>query len=76
MSDIFDKRGLRRVINVSGTETPFGAAPVRPEVVTAINEIVPHSVLMRELQSAASEVIASATGPKQGASPAAPQPAS
>ena len=56
MSDIFDKRGLRRVINVSGTETPFGAAPVRPEVITAINEIVPHSVLMRELQSAASAV--------------------
>ena len=66
MSDIFDKRGLRRVINVSGTETPFGAAPVRPEVIKAINEIVPHSVLMRELQSAASEVIARATGAEAG----------
>ena len=66
MSDIFDKRGLRRVINVSGTETPFGAAPVRPEVVAAITEIVPHSVLMRELQSAASEVIARATGAEAG----------
>lgn len=66
MSDIFDKRGLRRVINVSGTETPFGAAPVRPEVVAAINEIVPHSVLMHELQSAASEVIARATGAEAG----------
>ena len=31
MPDIFDKRGLRRVINVSGTETPFGAVPVRPK---------------------------------------------
>ena len=66
MSDIFDKHGLRRVINVSGTETPFGAAPVRPEVISAINEIVPHSVLMRELQSAASEVIARATGAEAG----------
>ena len=66
MPDIFDKRGLRRVINVSGTETPFGAVPVRPEVIAAINEIVPHSVLMRELQSAASEVIARATGAEAG----------
>ena len=66
MTDIFDKRGLRRVINVSGTETPFGASPVRPEVIAAINEIVPHSVLMRELQSAASEVISRATGAEAG----------
>ena len=66
MPDIFDRRGLRRVINVSGTETPFGAVPVRAEVIAAINEIVPHSVLMRELQSAASEVIARATGAEAG----------
>ena len=66
MTDIFGKRGLRRVINVSGTETPFGAAPVRAEVIAAITEIVPHSVLMRELQSAASEVIARATGAEAG----------
>jgi hypothetical protein len=45
---------------------------VRPEVVTAINEIVPHSVLMRELQSAASEVIARATG-AEAVRPDAPQ---
>lgn len=66
MTDIFDRLGLRRVINVSGTETPFGASPVRPEVVAAISEIIPHSVLMRELQSAASEVIARAAGTEAG----------
>ncbi|HVE48167.1 MAG TPA: aminotransferase class V-fold PLP-dependent enzyme [Casimicrobiaceae bacterium] len=66
MTDIFDKLGLRRVINVSGTETPFGASPVRPEVIAAISEIIPQSVLMRELQSAASEVIARATGTEAG----------
>ena len=66
MTDIFDRLALRRVINVSGTETPFGASPVRPEVIAAITEIVPHSVLMRELQSAASEVIARATGAEAG----------
>ena len=54
------------MINVSGTETPFGASPVRPEVLAAISGIIPHSVLMRELQSAASEVIASATGSEAG----------
>ena len=66
MTDIFDRLGLRRVINVSGTETPFGASPVRPEVIAAITEITPHSVLMRELQSAASEVIARAAGTEAG----------
>ena len=35
-------------------------------MIAAINEIVPHSVLMRELQSAASEVIARATGAEAG----------
>ena len=66
MADLFHQLALRRVINVSGTETPFGASPVRPEVVAAITEIIPHSVLMRELQSAASEVIARATGAEAG----------
>ena len=28
--DIFERYGLRRIVNVSGTETPYGASPVRP----------------------------------------------
>lgn len=64
--DIFERYGLRRIINVSGTETPYGASPVRPEVIEAVREILPHSVLMAELQSAASQVVARAFGCEAG----------
>jgi D-glucosaminate-6-phosphate ammonia-lyase len=66
MSDIFSRLGLRRVINVSGTETPLGAAPVCPEVMDAVVNLVPHSVYMAELQSAACATIARATGAEAG----------
>src|SRR4051812_24009896 len=35
---VFERLDLRRVINASGTETPYGAAPVRPEVIAAVAE--------------------------------------
>jgi L-seryl-tRNA(Ser) seleniumtransferase len=64
--DIFAKYQLRRVINCSGTETPYGGSPVRPEVVEAIASLVPHSVFMSELQLAASRAIVRATGSESG----------
>jgi L-seryl-tRNA(Ser) seleniumtransferase len=66
MTDPFARYGLRRVINVSGTETPYGASPVREEVIEAVRSLVPHSVLMTELQAAASKVIAGALGSEAG----------
>ena len=66
MTDIFAKYGLRRIINCSGTETVKGASPVAPEVVEAIAALIPFSVEMAELQSAASQVIARATGAEAG----------
>lgn len=66
MSEIFQRYGLRRVINVSGTETAHGASPVADEVITAVTEILPHSVEMIELQRAASSVIARVTGAEAG----------
>jgi L-seryl-tRNA(Ser) seleniumtransferase len=60
MSDLFVRYGLRRVINVSGTETPYGASPVRDEVIEAVRSLVPHSVYMTDLQQAASRTISSA----------------
>lgn len=65
-NDIFGRFGLRRVINVSGTETPYGASPVREEVLQAVLQLVPHSVMMHELQTAASATIARATGAEAG----------
>ena len=53
-------------LNVSGTETVFGASPVAQEVIEAIAGILPHSVDMAELQGVASGVIAEATGAEAG----------
>lgn len=66
MADLFERYGLKRILNVSGTETVRGAAPVCPEVIEAVGALVPHSVEMAELQSVASEVIAEAYGTDAG----------
>lgn len=66
MANVFERLGIRAVVNASGTETPYGASRVRPEVVQAISELIPHSVLMAELQAAASEVIARVMGSEAG----------
>lgn len=63
---IFDRLGLTPLINVSGTETPYGAAPAHADVIESACEILPHSVNMLELQRAASETIARATGSEAG----------
>ena len=33
---VFERLGLRRIVNVSGTETTKGASPVCPEVIAAV----------------------------------------
>jgi L-seryl-tRNA(Ser) seleniumtransferase len=63
---LFERLGLRRIVNVSGTETTKGASPVCPEVVAAVSDLVPHSVEMAELQSVASATIARAMGTEAG----------
>lgn len=66
MTDIFQRLRLHRVINVSGTETERGGAPVCQEALTAVSELCPHSVQMLELQAAASRAIARAYGCEAG----------
>lgn len=66
MADPFERYGLKRIVGVSGTETVRGAAPVAPEVIAAVSDLVPHLVEMAELQSVASEVIAEAYGTEAG----------
>jgi uncharacterized pyridoxal phosphate-dependent enzyme len=66
MADLFERYGLKRIVGVSGTETVRGAAPVAPEVIAAVSDLVPHLVEMAELQSVASEVIAEAYGTEAG----------
>lgn len=66
MPDIFERLGLRHVINVSGTETSLGGTAVCDEVIAAVTELVPNSVNLTELQSAACQVIARALGSEAG----------
>lgn len=64
--DLFAELGLKPLINVSGTETAYGAAPVCAEVLDAVASLAPHSVDMRELQAAASRAIAATFGCEAG----------
>lgn len=64
--DVFERLRLTRIINASGTETTMGASPVCPEVRRAVDTLVPHSVNMLELQSAACRTIARAYGCEAG----------
>ena len=54
MSELFDRFGIRRVINASGTETVHGASRASERVVQAVASVLPHWIEMSELQRAAS----------------------
>lgn len=66
MSEFFDRFGIRRVINASGTETVHGASRASDRVVKAVAAILPHWIEMSELQRAASDAIAKTTGAEAG----------
>lgn len=66
IDDPFARYGLRRLVNVSGTETTKGASPVCREVIEAVTALVPHSVEMIELQSVACHTIARVFGAEAG----------
>ncbi|WP_229750320.1 SelA-like pyridoxal phosphate-dependent enzyme [Paenibacillus nasutitermitis] len=64
--DIYQKLGLKRVINAAGTMTYLGSSRVSPRVIEAMNLILPEFVDMRELQQKAGSLIARATGAEAG----------
>lgn len=66
MSDLLRHLKLRRVIDLAGTETVNGAAPVPRDVIDAMAAILPERVEVLQLQRAASETIARATGAEAG----------
>jgi L-seryl-tRNA(Ser) seleniumtransferase len=63
---IFEKWGVRPIINVSGSVTRLGGAPMPATVLDAFREAARDSVPIDELQGAASRVIAAATGAEAG----------
>ena len=66
MSTIYDKFGVRPIINVSGASTRVGGALMPAEVIESMREAATESVSMSELQGAASRYISEVTGAEAG----------
>jgi D-glucosaminate-6-phosphate ammonia-lyase len=66
VSDIYAKLGVKRRINAAGTLTRLGGSLMAPEVLDAMRDAAQASVDIGELQSAASRIIAQATGAEAG----------
>jgi D-glucosaminate-6-phosphate ammonia-lyase len=66
MPDIYQRLGVRPIINARGTHTRLGGTLIRPEVLDAMREAAQAYVVLDELQDRASEIIARATGAEAG----------
>jgi D-glucosaminate-6-phosphate ammonia-lyase len=66
MADIYNRLGVRPIINARGTHTRLGGTLIRPEVLEAMRQAASAYVVLDELQDRASEVIARATGAQAG----------
>jgi L-seryl-tRNA(Ser) seleniumtransferase len=64
--NVFEEWGVEPVINVSGTVTRLGGAPMARAVLDAYAAAAAESVPLDELQNAASRTIAEATGAEAG----------
>jgi D-glucosaminate-6-phosphate ammonia-lyase len=64
--NIYERRGVRTLINAKGSATRLSGGIMRPEVTAAMAEAAAHCVDMAELQAHASQVIASVTGAESG----------
>lgn len=63
---IYESLGLRPIINVSGSVTRLGGAPMPAEVLDAFRAAAAESVPLEQLQGAASRIIAELTGAEAG----------
>jgi D-glucosaminate-6-phosphate ammonia-lyase len=66
LTDIFQRLGITRVVNATGTVTRLGASPIEPQVIAAMAAAAQCSVDIAELQGRASEVISQCTGAEAG----------
>jgi D-glucosaminate-6-phosphate ammonia-lyase len=66
VTDIYGQLGVKRRINAAGTLTRLGGSLMAPEVLDAMRAAAQASVDIGELQSAASRIIAQATGAEAG----------
>lgn len=63
---IYERYGVRPLINAAGTKTRLGGGSMAPDVLQAMTEASQRSVDMAALQAAASRVIAGVTGAEAG----------
>ena len=63
---VYERLGLRTIVNARGTHTRLGGTLMLPEVLDAMREAAGAYVVLEELQARASEVIARATGAEAG----------
>ena len=63
---VYEKFGVRPIINVDGPLTKYGGAIMEKETVEAMNEAAKYSVPLEQLQAAASKVIAEKTHAQAG----------
>jgi L-seryl-tRNA(Ser) seleniumtransferase len=65
-TNIYERLGVRTIINAKGPSTRLSGGIMRPEVAAAMTEASHHCVEMAELQARASEIIAEITGAEAG----------
>jgi D-glucosaminate-6-phosphate ammonia-lyase len=66
LTDIFERFGINRIINATGTVTRLGASPMDGEVIAAMAAAAQCSMDISDLQGSACEVIAKCTGAEAG----------
>ncbi len=66
MPNIYERLGVRTIINAKGPSTRLSGAIMPPEVAAAMGEASQHCVDMAELQGRANEIIAEITGAEAG----------
>lgn len=66
MTNVYERLGVRTIINAKGPSTRLSGGVMRPEVAGAMIEAAQHCVEMAELQARASEIIAEITGAEAG----------
>ena len=65
-NDVYDDLGVPTVINAAGTKTRIGGSRIREEALEAMADAADSFVRLSDLQAAASERIAEATGAEAG----------
>ncbi len=66
MASIYERLGVRTIINARGTHTRLGGTLMAPEILDAMREAAGTYVVLEELQAKASELIVRATGAEAG----------